>query len=555
MLDQMKKIVLKNPFARRSANLLFKKIPRLKPKITSVLNLFEESLYPIDIPDIVIQPNLDFLLLELPPRYMPMMPNGLGYVHNILETIDINFQTLDTNIILYHKFHSARLLENASLPTTSAGKLLKDPWDNINTEYWAEDKLIDFFQPDLSELIEKIISASPRLLGLSLNGNNRCLSKRFVREIRKKNPNIIIIVGGYDCVYHNIGPNLFNDFDYMVVKEAELTLAPLVKSLLLGDNPKDLPGVLSRNDSEDRVWTGTPLLQKLDEIDFPRYQWIDTTLYQSFTRNHLIPITASRGCRWGKCRFCAECFDFRMRSPENVVNEIEFMYQKGFHTFHFNESDVNGDPENLYQICAEIIKRGLVLQLVGQLRIHKKNTSEYLKHLAKAGFRHLRFGVDGWSNKTIRLLNKGYNMNLVFQNLKNSKDAGIYTTVNVVIGEPGETEKDIDEIIDNLIFAKDSIDKIESINTLILPAGSEYYRNPEKYNICFKEDKNDIYKKHPYFIPTDLWYSEHPYIDQPVRMNRLDRICKQLGMHDIPLGDFASRRIDVLKEKRDPHKM
>jgi len=34
--------------------------------------------YPVDIPAIEVQPGLDFLLLELPPRYFPIMPNGLG---------------------------------------------------------------------------------------------------------------------------------------------------------------------------------------------------------------------------------------------------------------------------------------------------------------------------------------------------------------------------------------------------------------------------------------------------------------------------------------------
>ena len=41
-------------------------------------------LYPLDIPAIVIQPGLDFLLLELPPRYQPLFPNGVGYLHNLL---------------------------------------------------------------------------------------------------------------------------------------------------------------------------------------------------------------------------------------------------------------------------------------------------------------------------------------------------------------------------------------------------------------------------------------------------------------------------------------
>ena len=518
----------------------------------SFSNNVEQCLYPIDIPDISIQSGLDFLLLELPPRYMPMMPNGLGYVHNILNNMGINFQTFDSNIILYHRFHSTRILENGPLPSTSTGIKMEDPWDNTNTDFWSDEKVLGFFKPFITEIVDKILSAAPKILGISLNGNNRSLAKRLVRSIKESNPDIIIIVGGYDCVYHDIAPHLFSDFDYMVIKEAELTLSPLVKKLLANEKPFDIPGVLSKYDSKNREWTGVPLLQDLDQSDFPHYEWTDTTLYQSFSRKHLIPIVASRGCNWGKCRFCAECFEFRKRSPKKVVDEIEFMYAKGFHTFHFNESDVNGDPENLYKICEEIIKRKLVLQLMGQLRIHKKNTKEYMHHLAKAGFCHLRFGVDGWSDSTLRLLNKGYNMKMAFENLKNSKQAGIYTTVNVVIGEPGETEEDIDEIIKNIIACKDSVDLVESLNTLILAAGAEYYMNPDKYRIKFRGDRREIYEQYPHYVPTDLWFSEKPYIDQDVRLDRLDRICKCLFDANVNIGAFASQRVKLLKKDANP---
>ena len=52
--------------------------------IEAVATVPPPPLYPLDIPAIAIQPGLDFLLLELPPRYQPLMPNGIGYVHNVL---------------------------------------------------------------------------------------------------------------------------------------------------------------------------------------------------------------------------------------------------------------------------------------------------------------------------------------------------------------------------------------------------------------------------------------------------------------------------------------
>ncbi len=49
-------------------------------------------IYPISLSEFEIRPDLNFLLLELPPRYVPMMPNGIGYVHNILKNVESVFR-------------------------------------------------------------------------------------------------------------------------------------------------------------------------------------------------------------------------------------------------------------------------------------------------------------------------------------------------------------------------------------------------------------------------------------------------------------------------------
>lgn len=525
------------------------KIMSFKSIYKKFCSTLKGSIYPIYIPPIEIQPNLDFLLLELPPRYVPMVPNGIGYVHNILKKCGIHFETLDLNIIFYHRYHSRRILERISITTPSGYIMKEDPWDNTNTAEWERPEVIEYFWPWIEEVLHGIVVNRPKAVGISAHANNRTLVKEFIKALRVRVPEVIIVVGGYDCVYHDVGPHLIPDFDYMVINEAELTLDPLVTALSKGVKPKDLPGNIFRYDSPDRKWIETPLLQDLDSIDFPTYEWTDLSLYKTYYGDHFVPIAASRGCRWSKCRFCAECFPFRKRSPQKVADEIEFMVSQGFYNFHFNESDVNGDPKNLYDFCSEIIRRKLKTRLVGQLRIDKRNTGEYFKHLAKSGFTNLRFGVDGWSDNTLRLQRKGYTMRLVFQNLHDCHEAGIYIGVNIVIGVPGETEDDISEIIENIVRCKDYIDIVEGINPLILAAGSEYYKNPDKYKIRFRGDKNEIYKKNPYYIPNDLWYSEDPYIDQEVRIRRLEKICTELYKHRVNIGDFAKRAVENLKKE------
>jgi len=81
-------------------------------------------IYPIDIPPIKFSPNLDFLLVDLPARFLGMLPNGLGYVHNILNSIGCNFETVDLDMIFYHRYHSRRLLDAESVLHSPGGQVL-----------------------------------------------------------------------------------------------------------------------------------------------------------------------------------------------------------------------------------------------------------------------------------------------------------------------------------------------------------------------------------------------------------------------------------------------
>ena len=87
-----------------------------------------------------------------------------------------------------------------------------------------------------------------------------------------------------------------------------------------------------------------------------------------------------RGCRWSRCTFCAERFYWRIRSASDFVDELEWHVQRGHYLFMFNESDLNGMPERVLEICDEIIQRGLhkKVKLTGKLKVnprHRRNPS------------------------------------------------------------------------------------------------------------------------------------------------------------------------------------
>ena len=59
-------------------------------------------------------------------------------------------------------------------------------------------------------------------------------------------PELVILVGGFSCYNPDIGLRAFPSADYMCIGESDLTVGSLVKQLVAGERPKDLPGVISR---------------------------------------------------------------------------------------------------------------------------------------------------------------------------------------------------------------------------------------------------------------------------------------------------------------------
>lgn len=514
----------------------------------------QDHIYPVDIPDFYVEENLDFLLMDPPPRFLGIMPNGLGYVHNILEMTGINFQTLDLDVIFYHRFHGKRLLEKSIENRLPGFDVTSDPWAMENVEkVWPDQRVVEYFKSELEEVVESIAQANPKMLGLSLHSTNLPTANYLASRVREISPETIIIAGGYDCIDPDSGPKAFKNFDYMVIFEAEKSLPELVKKILNGHPADGIPGVIAKKTQGLFPFTPAEQLENLDEIPFPKYQWIDINLYRNWNGYQLTPVMMSRGCRWSRCTFCGERFHWRKRSVENFVDELEWLRSQGCKVFVFNDSDLSGDPELVAAICQEIIDRGINdMKLTGQLRVQKGYTQEYFHLLKNAGFTALRYGIDAWAKNPLKLHKKGYTLQMIEEVLAYTVNAGIYTTINLVLGIPGETEEDIDETIDNMIRCKHLYGQIENINSLILTKRSVYWEQLEKFPITLREPKQELADRYSLVIPSDLWYSTEPYIDQEVRRKRVERLVDAARQNNILIGGWADFKVQkIVNNKKD----
>jgi len=428
---------------------------------------------------------VDVLLLNCPQWTVRFPPSGLLHVHEMLQSKGIRTAFLDINLHSYK--HPQLFLGNNPLPELEATYL--HMWCDIeNTDQWTGPEIFKYFESGIKTLADWILQALPKLLGFSVNMFSRQFSCRLAFEIKKQVPELPIIFGGYDCLFPDKLPQYSPAPDYYVVGEAEEVALQLVSMLLDDPDPQKIskiPGVMINEDQwRDTFIPATPP-SNLDKVIFPKYGDVNLENYE-IEDGLLMPITRSRGCRWGKCVFCSLPSTYRLRSSENVLSEIRYLHDsKKVSRFIFTDQDVGSDPQALLHLCDLIEKAGLSskLTLEGQIRVAPFINEEFCARLHQAGFRYLIFGVESGSNRVLRLMKKGSKVETATLNIKSAYNRFIRVGINIIVGFPGETSEDFFEVVKWLKKMYSYISYIDSLARLVIIHGSPMCYNPEKFKV------------------------------------------------------------------------
>ena len=189
----------------------------------------------------------------------------------------------------------------------------------------------------------------------------------------------------------------------------------------------------------------------------------------------------SRGCP-NRCVFCVihkMCGGFwRARSPKNVVDEIELLFEKyGVKEIHFVDDNLTLDKHRMEEICDEILHRGLDISWATTNGVHVNTLDEaLLRKMKKAGCYSLCIGIESGNPYVLnQLIKKGISLEKVSEVVKSTKRVGMDVNGFFVLGFPGETRKTIEDTIQ---FAK-SLDLDGAYFSIATP-----YPGTELYDQC-----------------------------------------------------------------------
>lgn len=347
--------------------------------------------------------------------------------------------------------------------------------------------------PEDTYLFKKITDFKPDLIGFSTASFGYKLSYSIIDKIKERF-NIPLAVGGsYVSVAFS---KILEDTkaDYVVYGEGEQTFLEIANKVPL----KDIRGLIWRNNGEIITNPPYPPIENLDELPYPKYELFE--LDKMLEKR--IPIVSSRGCPH-QCVFCSIHLvfgrPFRARSPENVVKEIEYWHKKGYDTFEFSDDNFSHDMQRAERICDLIIEKGMKLKLIFGNGLRADRVDErLLKKLKQAGTTFIAYGLETSNPESLKLLKKNLDLEKLKESVIITKNLGIDTQVNFIIGCPGQT---FATFMEDIKFAEElNIDQTRFYNLVPYP-GTEMFE-------WVKKNGRFLHKPEEYLNNLDYWGEE-----------------------------------------------
>ena len=361
------------------------------------------------------------------------------------------------------------------------------------------------------KVIEKTIEEfQPDYTGISCNFTSQINIARRIASIAK-NKGSQTIVGGWHPTLIPSETLGFHSVDIVIRGEGELTFRELIQN----NNPIGIAG-LSYKQNRRQIHNPDRELMDLKHILFPDrcHRSAAAKKTYNFFGFPVECIETSRGCPYS-CNFCCVHHfyrhSYRKRRIEHVITELHSkeIRNRASHIFIVDDNFVV-DQKFVADLCQAIIQTGIKKYFMAQARVDMVvHHPEVFEKMADAGFIYLFLGLESFSDRILKKLNK----RIKFQEIKSAMrilhDYGFIIQGNIILGADLEdTKQDLESLID---IAKNLDLDIASFSLLTPLPGTKLLEQIMKKNLLISKDWRDFNMsvpviKYPHLSSEDLNY-------------------------------------------------
>jgi radical SAM superfamily enzyme YgiQ (UPF0313 family) len=314
------------------------------------------------------------------------------------------------------------------------------------------------FDPDRFELHRLVEEWKPEVVGITSTTPLYPHAKDIAEYVKTALPKTWVVMGGIhpSVVQRQVLED--SATDVVALGEGEELMPALVRAYPNIKAAIRLPGVIAKFDGEMKAGPPPKRIDNLDELPIPARHLIDIRRYFSGAGHDRIkwslpqpslPIIASRGCPY-RCTFCASELvhgkKIRFRSVENIRFELEKLITiYGIRGVYFYDDTLTFDLEWLEQLCHLLKELGLTW--ICGTRLDRVNR-QVLEMMRDAGCVLISYGIESGDREMLsKVLKKGLTIETIKKNMRLTREVGIATVANYMLGFPGETKESMKRTI------------------------------------------------------------------------------------------------------------
>lgn len=293
------------------------------------------------------------------------------------------------------------------------------------------------------EIVEAILAAQPKILGLGVYIWNCEESLKLVRMLKAVQPELIIVLGGPEVSYESDEQTICAAADYTITGWGDISFAQLCAQILADDPPaaKIIPGIQA----------------KLEEIVSPYGEYSDEDVRQ----RHLY-VEASRGCPF-KCEFCLSALD-KTAWPfalDAFLADLELLWQRGARQFKFVDRTFNLKIETSLRIMAFFLEK-IAAHPEDPPFAHFELIPDHLPEKLKdaiqrfpAGTLQFEIGIQTFNPDVQSRISRKQKNQLARDNIRwLVEHSGAHLHVDLIAGLPGETVQSFGQGFNQLVALK-----------------------------------------------------------------------------------------------------
>lgn len=330
--------------------------------------------------------------------------------------------------------------------------------------------------------LDYILEKQPKIICIYTNLMTKIEVIKLLKILKTERYNFPkIVLGGPDVTY-NVENYLKAGADFLIIGEGEETTFELYNAIMFGGNLHQVNGIAFIENNKIIQTTARTKFKELDELPLPNREAINMHNYlNTWKNNHgksSMTISTQRGCPY-TCKWCSTAVygqSYRRRPANQVAEEMRMLKEQyNPDALWFVDDVFTVSHKWLLAFKEEVLKQDAVIPFECITRAERLN-DEILQLLKDVGCFRIWIGAESGSQTIIDAMDRRVDVNQVKKVIQDTNAMGIETGTFIMLGYPGETEKDITETIQ---YLKDANPTLYTITIAYPIKGTSLYNDIE----------------------------------------------------------------------------